>query len=140
MCLHIRLFFVYTSAMSADQASMTRLRQSGSMCWSCRTLIELGKWQGGERLCERCGRPQKVWLRFKYIHTVWEVEFLEPKHWMTIGRRRRFESADPIRDMVARTSAQKTQASREAFGLALQKGEGQIELELTGEQFIKLKR
>ena len=59
---------------------------------------------------------------------------------MTIGRRRRFESADPIRDMVARTSAQKTQASREAFGLALQKGEGQIELELTGEQFIKLRR
>lgn len=140
MYFHIRLFFVYTSAMIVDPASMARLRESGRMCWSCRTLIALGRWQGGERLCDRCARPQKVWLRFKYEHTYWYVEFLEPKHWMTVGRKRRFESADPIRDMVARTSTRMDLAARQAFDIALQSGQGQIELELTGEQFIKLRK
>jgi len=59
---------------------------------------------------------------------------------MTVGRKRRFESADTIRDMVARTSTRMDLAARQAFDFALQNGHGQIELELTGEQYIKLKR
>jgi hypothetical protein len=126
--------------MCAEQASTTEMRESSRMCWSCKTLIELGKWQGGERLCNRCAQPQKVWLRFKYEHTYWYVEFLEPKHRMTIGRKRRFDHADTIREMVARTTTRLNLTAQQAFDFALQRGEGQIELELTGEQFIKLKR
>jgi len=126
--------------MSADQASTAHLRKSGRMCWSCKTLIELGKWQGGERLCDRCARPQKVWLRFKYEHTYWYVEFLDPKHWNTVGRKRRFDHADTIRELVARTPTRLNMEAQQAFDFALQRGEGQIELELTGEQYIKLRR
>jgi len=110
------------------------------MCCQCKTLIPLGKWAGGRRYCERCGRSKFVWLRFKYIRTVWEVEFLDAQTWLTVGRKRQFESADTIRELVGRTPTRPDLATRQAFEFALQQGEGQIKLELTAEQFWKLKR
>jgi len=107
------------------------------MCCSCKSLIPLDDWPGGERYC---ARPQQVWLRFKYTHTFWDVEFLAPKNWVTVGRKRRFDHADSIRDMVARTPTRLNLAAQQAFDFALQRGEGQIELELTGEQYAKLRK
>ena len=59
---------------------------------------------------------------------------------MTVGRKRRFDHADTIREMVARTPTRLNLIAQQAFDFALQRGEGQIEIELTGEQYIKLKR
>lgn len=109
------------------------------MCSNCKSLIALGDWTCGERYCDRCGRSKEVWIRFKYEHTFWEVEFLDPKNWMTVGRKRRFNHADTIRDLVSRTPTRMNLAARQAFDFALQSGQGQVKIELTGEQYAKLK-
>lgn len=126
--------------MEGERASTTEMRESGRMCCNCNILIPLDGWPGGRRYCHICGRPKSVWLRFKYIYTVWEVEFLDDKNWMTVGRKRRFDHADSIRDMVARTPTRLDLAARQALDSALQNGEGGIKLELTGEQYAKLRK
>lgn len=108
------------------------------MCSSCMSLIALGDWPGGERQCSRCARPKSVWLRFKYEHGDWYVEFLDP-NWMMVGRKRRFDHADTIRDMISRTPTRLDLAARQALDSALQNGEGGVKLEQTGEQYAKLK-
>ncbi|AEU36506.1 hypothetical protein AciX8_2183 [Granulicella mallensis MP5ACTX8] len=71
------------------------------MCCTCKSVILLDDWPGGER-----------------THTFWGVEFPDIKSWLTDGRKRRFDHADTIRDLISRTPTHRDLAARETLDSA----------------------
>jgi hypothetical protein len=58
---------------------------------------------------------------------------------MPVGRQRRITTADAIRGLVGRTRTPLGGPRKLMFDKALESGNGELLLEVTGEQFIKLK-
>jgi hypothetical protein len=78
-------------------------------------------------------------LRFRYDQGVWCCDFLDPDSKLPVGRQRRLQTADAIRTMVNRTHTPLGGPRKATFDNALENGMGELVLEVTGEQFIKLK-
>jgi hypothetical protein len=95
-------------------------------------------WPGGERYCDRCEGPRKVYMGF-FTRRGWSCTFLEPDLKTPIGPIRKFGSEDKLRELIARTPTKLTLADRQAFDHAIANGRGGIYLELTAEQYRKLR-
>lgn len=69
----------------------------------------------------------------------WVVQFLELDAKTSIGRIRTFGSADKLRELIARTPTRLDLAAKQALEHAIQGGRGGVYLDLTSEQYRKLK-
>jgi hypothetical protein len=78
-----------------------------------------------------CTRPTSKGLE-------WAVQFSPATVSRSIGPLRIWDSADVIRELVARTPTKMDSASKQAFELALTNGRGGIFLDLTPEQYASL--
>jgi hypothetical protein len=70
----------------------------------------------------------------------WTVRFLELDAKTSIGRIRTFATADKVRELIARTPTLLDLAGKQALEHAIRGGRGGIYLELTVEQYRKLRR
>lgn len=69
----------------------------------------------------------------------WVCSFVEADLKTPIGRIRQFGSADKLRELIARTPTRFDLAGKQALAHAIEGGRGGLYLELTGEQYRKLK-
>jgi len=69
----------------------------------------------------------------------WSVQFLEPDLKTTIGRIRQLGSLDKVKELIARTPTRLDLAAHQAIDHAITVGRGGIYLEVTAEQYWKLK-
>ena len=114
------------------------------MCGRCRAFLT-------EALCQRCAcspeTKRRVYMNFfvrgephgKSFVQSWVVNFLEGDLKTPIGRIRTFRSEEKIREMAERGGALKSQEDHQAFEYALSHGRGGLYLELTAEQYARLK-
>jgi len=68
------------------------------------------------------------------------VHFLQPDLKTSVGRSRSFGSEDKLRELIARTPTRFDPAGKQALEHAFTGGRGGLYLELTEEQYRKLKR
>jgi hypothetical protein len=127
--------------MGGERSSTTRQRLAGKICARCSRSIDAGAWPGEERLCNRCGGVHKVYMGF-FVRGggEWVCTFLEPDLRTPIGRIRCFGSEEKLRELIARTQTTFTLEDRQALDHATALGRGGVYLQLSGEQYEKLRR
>ncbi len=69
----------------------------------------------------------------------WVCGFLEPDLKTPVGRSRSFGKEAKLRELIARTPTKLTLADHQALDAGIANGRGGLYLELTGEQYRKLK-
>jgi hypothetical protein len=74
-----------------------------------------------------------------FMRDGWVVQFLEPDLKTSLGRIRAFSDANKIRELIERTPTPINLESRNMIEHAIDKGRGGMYLQLTGEQYRKLK-
>ena len=112
---------------------------AGKICAICSAPMDLGMWPGGERRCDKCSGTHRIYLSFHNRGAGWVCTFLEPDAKTPVGRMREFGSPDKIRDMIARTPTKQDQAAKQSLEYAIETGRGGVFLDLTAEQYRKLK-
>lgn len=70
----------------------------------------------------------------------WVCGFLEEDLKTSAGRRRTFATSEKVRELIQRTETKMDLAARQALDHAIEKGRGGVFLNLTDEQYTKLKR
>ena len=125
--------------MGGERGSTTRQRQAGKICAICSFPIDLGNWPGGERRCDRCTGTHKVYMTYM-LRDGWSVQFLESDLKTPVGRIRELGSVDKVRELIARTPTRLDLAAKQAIEHAIARGRGGMYLQLTEDQYQKLKR
>jgi hypothetical protein len=81
----------------------------------------------------------KVYMTF-FDRQGWCVQFLESDLKTPVGRIRTLGSVEKVRELIDRTPTPMNLETRNMVEHAISKGRGGIYLQLTGEQYLKLKR
>ncbi len=115
------------------------MKASGRMCSNCPRLIDVQTWHGGPRYCDHCVNARTVVMRFRFVHCAWLVDFLDPSSKLPVGRQWQWEDPDTIRGIVQRSKTRLHGPRAQTFENQLRAGQGELILEVTGEQFVKLK-
>jgi hypothetical protein len=126
--------------MGGERASMTRMRRSGKICCACGAMLAPPYLQG-ERLCDRCGKGTKHRVYMQFILTRgWFCQFLEADLKTPLPRKVTVKDQKKIFKMAERGGFHLSVAGRYSIQKAIDEGRGGIWLELTDEQYAKLKR
>ncbi|MGI4831272.1 MAG: hypothetical protein ACRYFU_24285 [Janthinobacterium lividum] len=135
----VHLLFAYTEApMGGPRASTVRQIEAGKRCYMCGRQIETPAGHRGERKCEACSPNRRVYMSF-FHRDGWSVQFLEPDLRTPVCRMRNFASPDKIRELVARTPTKMVLEDKQALDYGISHGRGGAYLDLTAEQYRKLK-
>ncbi|HTF70132.1 MAG TPA: hypothetical protein VK638_46385 [Edaphobacter sp.] len=70
----------------------------------------------------------------------WSCQFLEMDLKTSLLRKRTFASVDKVRELVCRVGVLKDLADKQGFEHGIQIGRGGVYLDLTAEQYAKLKK
>jgi len=123
--------------MGGERASTTRMRESGRICCSCKVPLESPP--AKERYCERCEPRHKVYMHFM-SRNGWHVSFLEADLKTTLPGNMTFQDSAKVIELALRGGAGRTLADRQAIEQGIQMGRGSVWLNLTAEQYGKLRR
>ena len=121
-----------------------RRREAGKMCAFCHTSLP---WDiatpRGERLCERCAKERQKPRHKVYMHYMlrdgWYCQFLESDLKTPLRRKLAFADSDKILELAHRGGASLILEDRHAIAHGIEIGRGGIWLNLTDEQYRKLK-
>lgn len=97
---------------------------------------------GRERLCVRCvanEQRHRIVMNFMLIRDAWQISFLEADCRTSLRKKLRFAIPEKIFDMARRGGADLTSASRCDLELGISIGRGGIWLNLTLDQYTKLR-
>jgi hypothetical protein len=127
--------------MGGERSSSTRMRLSGKICCNCKSSLPPPHTLG-EKYCARC-TAQKSPRKRIYMHFVltggWYCQFLEEDLKTPLPKTLSFQDRAKIYAMAARGGSLKNLEARQALDHAIENGRGGIFLELTEEQYQKLK-
>lgn len=123
--------------MGGPRASTERQRAGGRMCANCHRELD-PPYRPGGAFCNVCKPMHRVLADFTCQNGVWRVVYRELSM-RPLPRMSRFLDPDKIRQMYASYGTRKMSEDRQAFEYGLSSGAGMVELELTPEQFAKLK-
>ena len=127
--------------MGGERGSTTRRRLAGKICAMCQNILPEPD-RPGERLCPRCEDQRKPRRRV-YVHFIlsnsWYCQFLEPDLKTSAGKRLTFATPEKVRLLHERFGCDKKLEDKQALEYAIQQGRGSIWIELTEEQYRKLK-
>ena len=88
----------------------------------------------------KVGELRRVVITWKVDGPNWLVNFLDPRSRLLLTRQRVYQSPEPVRGMVARSMTTLSEGPRKVlFSKALEKGCGEIEVEITSTQFHRLR-
>ncbi len=126
------------SCMGGERASTTRQRLAGKICTYCRTPLLVPP--NGERVCDRCsGKRHRVYMY--YMHRDgWFCQFLEEDLKTPLPRKVTLDDPSKIIEMAERGGAAMRLEDRQALDYGIANGRGSVWLNLTHEQYEKLKR
>ena len=135
-------YLLYNAAMGGERASTTRMRRSGKICCECGAMLPPPYLQG-ERLCGRCGKDcapkHRVYMQFTLTRG-WFCQFLEADLKTVLPRKVTVRDQKTLFEMAERGGFHLSPAGRYSIQKAVDEGRGGIWLELSGEQYAKLKR
>jgi hypothetical protein len=93
----------------------------------------------GERYCARCAPHHKVLMQFMLAKDGWTVSFLEEDCKTSLARHFIFQSELKILDLARHGDAEFNLAGRQAIEHGISMGRGSVWLNLTRDQYAKLR-
>ena len=125
--------------MGSERASTVRQRYAGKICCECSSPLPPPH-RRGERLCDRCGGAsrKRVYMHFVF-RKAWYCQFLDEDMKTLLPRKLAFADDRKIWEIAKRGGFTLNIAGRQEIEEALRKGEGGIWLDLTPEQYAKLR-
>ena len=128
--------------MGGDRASTTRMRLHGKICCSCRAPLPPSEFKG-ERFCDACAAAKATRRRVYMSFTLtkgWFCQFLEEDAQTTLPRTIRMKDTDKIFELAERGGYRLNLEGRQAIQHGIDIGRGGVWLELTEEQYAKLRK
>jgi len=118
------------------------MRLAGKTCALCRASLPPPHIPG-EKLCMRC-EAERTKLRRVYMHFMlrdgWYCQFLEEDLKTSLPRKFTFADVSKVRELAEKGKAFANLEARHAFNQGVEVGRGGIFLNLTEEQYAKLKK
>ena len=126
--------------MGGERSSTTRMRLAGKICARCRNMIPDDPPTPGERLCAKCRSPEihRIYMYYMY-RTSWMCQFLEEDLKTPLPRRLYFRSPEKIRTIMEKVGNFADLQDRQSLDYGLEIGRGGVWLQLTEEQYNRLK-
>jgi hypothetical protein len=127
--------------MGSERASTVRQIRSGEICALCRSHLPRPQTYG-ERLCPKCraeSKRHRVYMSFQ-SRKGWHCQFLEEDLKTPLPRKITFTTDDKVREMAKRGGANLSLETLHAIEHGIDIGRGGGWLELTEEQYSKLKQ
>ena len=129
-------------AMGGERSSTTRRRLAGKICCCCSCSLP-AQHSSGEKYCTRCESeraPRRRVLMNYMLRDGWRCSFLEEDLKTTLPRKLTFRDPNNIIELAERCDAFKNLEERQALDHGIEIGRGGIWLDLTAEQYAKLKK
>jgi hypothetical protein len=125
--------------MGGERASSVRQRYAGKICGECKAPLHPPH-RRGERLCDRCGGvgKKRVYMHFMF-RKGWLCQFVEEDLKTPLPRKVLFENDQKIWEMAKRGGFTLNISGRQEIQEAIRRRRGGIWLELTPEQYAKLR-
>lgn len=130
----------YTLPMGSERASTVRQIRSGRICALCRSSLPPPQ-SYGEHLCAKCRAERKrhrVYMSFM-LRDGWHCSFLEEDCKTSLPRKFTFSSEEKVKEMARKGGAAMNLETLQALEHGIEIGRGGVWLELTEEQYEKLK-
>lgn len=126
--------------MGGERASTVRLRLAGKICAQCGTRLHDPPPTPGERLCSKCQSPgiRRVYMYYMFRQD-WMCQFLEEDLKTPLPRRLHFKDAEKIRTIIDKVGNFANLQDRQALDYGLAIGRGGVWLQLTEEQYRRLR-
>jgi hypothetical protein len=128
--------------MGGERASGVRMRLAGKICCCCKSMLPPPH-SPGERLCVRClaeRNPRKRVYMFFMLRQGWHCQFLEEDLKTPLPRKLSVSDPAKLFEIAERGGYRLNLEGRQAIDHAIANGRGAIWLELTPEQYAKLKK
>jgi DNA-binding winged helix-turn-helix (wHTH) protein len=137
--LEFHTSFAYYSPMGGERAATARMRINGEICCSCKRFLPMPH-TPGEKYCTQCKPPLKgVYVAFERMRKVsWHVVFSNShthKRLCTLV----FQDEVKLYELAKRGRALTNLEAKQAMELAIADGKGGLFLQLSPEQYAKLK-
>jgi len=113
------------------------MRESGRICAVCSRSLP-PPYTPGEKRCVDCGGNRRIYRTF-FLRRAWSCSFLEEDLKTPLPKKLTFRTPDKILQLAERCHAFSTLETRQAVDHAIALGRGGIWLELTAEQYQKLR-
>lgn len=127
--------------MGGERSSSVRRRLAGKVCALCRVPLPAPH-QAGEQLCSRCAArkkpPHRVYMYFQ-TQSGWHCQFLEEDLKTPLPRKLNLLRQEKLFEIAEHGGYVLNLEGRQALQHAIEMGRGGIWLELTEEQYRKLK-
>lgn len=130
----------YPLSMGSERASTARQIRSGELCALCKRRLP-PPLRPGEQLCSNCRAARgkhRVYMSF-VAGDCWCCQFIEDDLKTPLPRVLRFRSPDKIREMANRGGCGSNLETLQGLEHAITLGRGGVWLELSEEQYRKLK-
>lgn len=124
--------------MGSERASTVRMRVSGRICAICNCPLSPPH-TAGEKRCAQCACRHRVYMCF-FERSGWYCQFLEEDCKTPLPKRLNFKDPQKILELAERGGAILNLEGRQAIDHAIRNGRGGVWLELTTDQYLKLKR
>jgi hypothetical protein len=128
--------------MGGERASKTRQRESGKICCICERLLDAPPWgTWGERKCSKCEANQprrRVLMNFMHRQG-WHTSFLEADCQTSLRKKLTFADDHKVLQLAVKGGALLDSEARMLFERGIEIGRGGIWLNLTADQYGKLK-
>src|SRR5579863_2351879 len=127
--------------MGSERSSTVRQIREGRICALCRDSLPPPHTLG-EQLCGKCRSERKrhrVYLSFMHRES-WYCQFLEEDLKTSLPRKLIFRSHQKVRELAERGGCALNLETLQALNHGLETGRGGVWLELSEEQYLKLKR
>jgi hypothetical protein len=126
--------------MGGERSSTTRMRLAGKICARCKLSLPPPH-TPGERLCSKCqgGTKHRVYMHFM-LREGWSCQFMEEDLKTHLPKRLAFRDPSKIYEIARRAGSFVNLEERQSLDHAIEIGRGGIWLQLTEEQYQKLKR
>lgn len=127
--------------MGSERSSSVRMRMAGTICALCRAPLP-SPHPPGEQLCARCNArnkpPHRVYMHFQ-TQSGWQCRFLEEDLKTSIPVRLNLIREKRLFEIAERGGYRLNLEGRQAIQRAIDMGRGGIWLQLTEEQYRRLK-
>jgi hypothetical protein len=130
----------YTPVVGGERASSVRQRYAGKICCECKAPLP-PPYRRGERLCQRCAGAsmKRVFLQFSFRQG-WVCEFMEEDQKTRLPRTVILADERKLFELVKRGGFTLNISGRQEIEEAIRKKRGGVWLELTAEQYAKLRQ
>jgi hypothetical protein len=124
--------------MGGERGSTARMRLAGQICCNCKVFLAAPH-TGRETYCARCAPKRKVYFYFMLLNG-WHCQFLEPDLKTSAAGPLILTSPEKIMELARRGGAAMKLEDVQAIEYGISMGRGSVWLNLTDEQYRKLKR